>query len=243
MAPLIFARVVLATDDIQWTYWFFALISLPISIWFWFLPSPPIRSKSPNPGGKSSFSGIFLIIIFFFVCIVGLEVGFGNWIYTYSTRLGLASETSAAYLTSAFWGAFTIARLLGIVISSRLRPQTILFADLVGCVLGLLILILWPVSSFALWSGTIVIGFSIASAFATGIALAEQRLRLTGSLTGWILVGSGIAGMVFPWLIGQLFERISPRVTMPILMVITLVAFVLLFALILSKHKAANPPA
>jgi fucose permease len=109
-------------------------------------------------------------------------------------------------------------------------------------VLGLLILILWPVSSFALWSGTIVIGFSIASAFATGIALAEQRLRLTGSLTGWILVGSGIAGMVFPWLIGQLFERISPRVTMPILMVITILAFVLLFVLILSKRKAANPP-
>jgi fucose permease len=45
---------------------------------------------------------VFLFIFFFFVVYVGLEVGFGNWIYTFSTCLHLASETEAAYLTSAF---------------------------------------------------------------------------------------------------------------------------------------------
>jgi hypothetical protein len=43
--------------------------------------------------------------------------------------------------------------------------------------------------------------------------------------------------MVFPWLIGQLFERISPRITMPVLLASNLIAFGLLFALILPHRK------
>jgi fluoride ion exporter CrcB/FEX len=56
-------------------------------------------------------------------------------------------------------------------------------------------------------------------------------------MTGWILVGSGIGGMVSPWLIGQLFESVSPRITMPVLLVNNLIAFGLLIALILPLRK------
>jgi ethanolamine transporter EutH len=39
-------------------------------------------------------------------------------------------------------------------------------------------------------------------------------MRLTGSITGWVLVG-GSSGMMFmPWLIGQLFEPVGPMVIM-----------------------------
>ncbi len=237
LAPLIFARVVLAANDIRWAYWIFSLLALPVASWFWFLPSPPIRKKLPEKATGRSINGRFLLIIFFFMVYVGLEVGYGNWIYTFSTRLHLASETGAAYLTSAFWGAFTVGRLLGIGISSRLRPQTILLADLAGSLVAFSILLLWPASPLALWAGTIVLGLSIASIFATAMAFTEQRLRLTGVLIGWILVGGGIGGMFFPWLIGQLFERLGPRITMPVLLANTLIEFGLLLALILPLRK------
>jgi FHS family Na+ dependent glucose MFS transporter 1 len=237
LAPLIFARVVLAANEIRWAYWIFSLLALPVAAWFWFLPSPPIRKGMPEAASGRSINGLFLLFVFFFVFNVGLELGFGNWIYTFSTRLHLASETGAAYLTSAFWGAFTIGRLLGIGISSRLRPQVILLADLSGSLVAFAILLVWPASSLALWAGTIIMGLSIASVFATGMAFAEQRLSLTGVLTGWILVGSGIGGMVFPWLIGQLFERISPHITMPVLLANNLIAFGLLLALIIPLRK------
>jgi predicted MFS family arabinose efflux permease len=84
-------------------------------------------------------------------------------------------------------------------------------------------------------------GLSVASIFATGMAFAEQRLSLTGSSIGWILVGGGIGGMVTPWLIGQLFERISPHITMPVLLASNLIAFGLLLALILPRRKKENP--
>ncbi|MCX6064143.1 MAG: MFS transporter [Chloroflexi bacterium] len=182
-------------------------------------------------------NGLFLLIVLFFVFTVGLESGFGNWIYTFSSRLHLTSEAGAAYLTSGFWGAFSAGRLLGIGISSRLRPQTILVMDMVGCLIAFAILLLWADSYIALWAGTILMGLSIASVFATGLAFAEQRLKLRGAMIGWILVGGGIGGMVFPWLIGQMFERIGPRITMPILLVSTLISFGLLVALILLDRE------
>ncbi len=237
LAPLLFARVVMASNEIYWAYWIFSLLTVPLAAWFWFLPSPPIRGRVDSTSGRKPINGLFPIFVLFFVFSVGVELGYGNWIYTFSSRLHLATETGAAYLTSGFWGAFTISRMLGIVFSSRFRPQTILVADLTGCLIAFTILLVWPASTAALWAGTILMGLSIASVFATGMAFAEQRLRLTGNMTGWILVGGGFGGMIFPWLIGQLFERISPHITMPVLLASNLVAFGLLLALILPQQN------
>jgi len=242
LAPLIFARVVLAANEIRWAYWFFSLLALPVATWLWLLPSPPIRRRTSEAASGRSINGLFLLIVFFFVFNVGLELGFGNWIYTFSTRIALASTTSAAYLTSAFWGAFTVGRLLGIGISARLRPRTILLSDLAGSLAAFAILLLWPDSPLALWAGTIVMGLSIASAFATGMAFAERHVRLTGVLVGWIFVGSGIGGMVLPWLVGQGFERISPRVTMPLLLADNLIEFALLVAMLLLLRRKKDRP-
>jgi hypothetical protein len=43
--------------------------------------------------------------------------------------------------------------------------------------------------------------------------------------------------MIIPWLLGQLFERISPRITMPVLLVNTLIEFGLLVVMLLSSRK------
>jgi FHS family Na+ dependent glucose MFS transporter 1 len=239
LAPLIFARVVLAANEIRWAYWFFSLLALPVAAWLWLLPSPPIRRRPPEAAGERSVNGLFLLIVLFFVLSVGLEFGYGNWIYTFSTRVNLASETSAAYLTSAFWGAFTIGRLLGIGLSVRLRPQAILLADLAGSLAALAILLLWPASTLALWAGTILVGLSIASVFATAMAFAERLVHLTGVLAGWIFVGTGIGMMLIPWLVGQLFQRLSPRVTMPVLLTDALIEFGLLITLLLMVRRKA----
>jgi FHS family Na+ dependent glucose MFS transporter 1 len=236
-APLIFAQVVLATGEIQWAYWLFCLLALPVAFWLWLLPSPEVRKEAPHLATTKPSTGLIILFMAFFAAYVGMEIGFGNWIYTYATRLNLANETVAAYLTSAFWGSFTLGRLLGIGISARLRPETILGIDFAGCLVGFGIILLWPASSLVLWIGAIVVGLSMASAFATAMALAEKRLGLTGSITGWFLVGGGIGGMFFPWLIGQLFERIGPRVTMPTLTGAALLNICLLFVLLAPKAK------
>lgn len=240
LAPLLFARVVLAANEIRWAYWAFSLLALPVTAWLWLLPSPPIRRRPAVAAGGRSVNALFLLIVIFFVLNVGLEQAYGAWLYTFSTRLNLAGASEAAYLTSAFWGAFTVGRLLGIVISTRLRPQTILLIDVAGNLVAFALLLLWPDSRLVLWAGTILMGLTIASVFATGVAFAERHVHLTGTLMGWIFVGSGIGGMVLPWLVGQLFERISPRATMPTLLVNTLIEFTLLVAMLLLVRRKAT---
>jgi FHS family Na+ dependent glucose MFS transporter 1 len=237
LAPLIFARMVLVTSNIHWAYWLIALLILPISTWMWFLPSPPIRRRITAVSEDGSINGLFLLIVLFFVFTVGLELGFGNWIYTFSSQLNLTDETGAAYLTSAFWGALSVGRLIGIGISSRFHPRFILLADMIGCLFAFTIIFLWPSSLLALWIGTIMMGLSIASVFATGLAFADQHVSLSGVMTGWILVGGGVGGMVIPWLIGQLFERVGPSITMPVLLVNNLIAFGILLALLQPLRK------
>jgi len=127
-------------------------------------------------------------------------------------------------LTSAYWGSFTLGRLLSIPIALRVRPRYILAADLAGCVASVLVILLWPQSMVAIWGGTLGLGLSMASVFPVTITLAERRMTITGRVTSWFFVGASLGGMSLPWLIGQLFEPVGPRATM----------FVILSALVLA---------
>ena len=62
-------------------------------------------------------------------------------------------------------------------------------------------------------------------------------MTITGRVTGWFFVGASAGGMFLPWLIGQLFESIGPRVTMFIILIDLLVAVSVFAALILNSTK------
>ncbi len=163
LAPIVFAQVVGVTGSIRWVYWSFGLLILPIAAWLWKLPSPSIQvESSANRVGRAPplLMGLFVA---FFVFYVGGEVGYGNWIFTYATKLNLANEAAAAYLTSAYWGSLTLGRLLAIGISTRLRPSTILYMSLLGCLVSVGVILLWPTSIAMLWIGTVALGLSTAS--------------------------------------------------------------------------------
>ena len=229
IAPLVLARVLLLTGDITWMYYFFAIVSLPLLIWFWFLPEPhkPVHTDAETSTSFPARIVVLTLVLFFLY--VGLELGFGNWIYTYALTLGLGTTVTAAYLTSAFWGSFTFGRLLAVWISTRMRPITIIVMDLIGCVLSTLIIMLWRDSNLALWVGTVGLGISMASIFPTIILLAGERMHITGTVTGWFLVGSGAGSMLLPWLIGQIFARTGPQAMNTVLLVDIVLTFVILF--------------
>jgi FHS family Na+ dependent glucose MFS transporter 1 len=171
---------------------------------------------------------IALLLLFY----VGAESAFGGWIYTYAVALDLGAATTAAYLTSAFWGALTFGRLVAIPVAARFRPRWILFADLLGCLASMGVILLWRSSPVAVWLGALGLGFSMASFFPTTISLAERRIPITGQVTGWFLVAGSIGAMSIPWLIGQLFEPVGPPVAM-IIILLNLVAALAVFAALL----------
>jgi FHS family Na+ dependent glucose MFS transporter 1 len=258
LGPIIIAQALSLSGDVTWGYWALALLMVPPAIWLLRLPSPSAPAPSPEPlPGESSppwtspstlgpdrdrqrLMSLFALLLFLYV---GAEIGFGGWIFTYAVSAHLASETVAAYLTSAFWGALTLGRLLAIPLSARLRPYAILLGDFSGCLASVGLLLLLPGSAVATWLGALGLGLSMASIFPTAITLAEHHLRITGRVTGWFMVGASLGGMSLPWLIGQLFEALGPRITMVSIMVDLIAALGVLSILLLSLPPSAIVPA
>jgi FHS family Na+ dependent glucose MFS transporter 1 len=212
LSPIIIAALVALSGGITWAYWTLALLALPAALWLLPRPSPtPLASTEDESRGGVRLVLVALIALLFFL-YVGAELGFGNWVYTYALTLGLGTTTSAATLTSAYWGALTLGRLLAIPLATRVRPRWILAGSLAGGLLSVGLILLWPQSAVALWAGAIGMGLLTGPVFATVLVMAERHMTITGQITGWFFIGSSLGGMFLPWLIGQLFEPAGPQV-------------------------------
>jgi fucose permease len=152
---------------------------------------------------------------------------------------------SAGYLTSAFWGALTVGRLLGIPIAARISPQKILFIDLFGCLVSMAIILVFPESYPAVWTGAIGLGLSMASIFPTMLAFVERRMIMSGEITRWFFVGTGAGGMTLPWLSGLLFDGLGPRSTMAAILIDLLLAVLVLWLssrITIPERVSSKPP-
>lgn len=228
LSPIVVAQVVLSTGEIVWAYWFLALAVLPAAAWLTRLPSPsPQKQSHENRTIRASKLLVAATVAFFFL-YVAAEVSYGNWIFTYATKLNLSDATIAALLTSAFWGAFTAGRLIGVPLSTRFQPAIILLIDLLGAMASVVGVMLFSQSIIALWVGTIATGAFMASIFPTMLTLAARKMNITGEVTGWFLVGGGAGAMCTPWLIGQLIEPVGAQITMVVVLTNLMVALVAL---------------
>lgn len=236
LSPIVIAQAMVATGGISWAYWLLALYAAPIAIWLLRLKSPRHEAAHVSGGERQNVPinwRLTALVMLFMAVYVGGEVGVGGWLYTYAVEMGLANTTSAAYLTSVYWGAFMIGRILSIPIATRFRPRVILWTDLIGCMLSIALMIALPQSQWAVWVGAFGFGLFVASIFPTVITWSERRMNMSGSVTSMFLVGSSIGAIVLPWFIGQLFDRYGAWITMPAIfasLVVLSGVFVLLMA-------------
>ncbi len=245
LSPIIITRAVSISGDLTWAYWALAVLMLPGLLWVSRQSSPAAQSDSEDGLEKGDNRLLIILVALFFFLHVGAEISFGGWIFTYAVALDLSSEAAAAYLTSGFWGALTLSRLLTIPIAARVRPRLILLASLVRCLISVSIILLWPHSTVAVWLGALGMGLSVASIFPSSFSLAERNMTITGRVSGWFIVGASLGSISLPWIIGQLFERIGPRVTMvAIASAVTLALGVFAVVLLNLPHplnSGANP--
>jgi len=241
ISPLIIANLINMSESVKVIYWTISLLFLPSIVGMFLLPSPEIQLLSKNTSVNQNNHASFLIIIILILFLyVGAEISYGNWIYTYSLKTSLASSVSAAYLTSVYWGSFTFGRLLGIFLSKEINPRTILFSNLIGSSVSLVLITLFPEDKSFLWIGTIAFGIFMASTFPTLLIIAERQLNISGSLTGLLMTGAGLGGITFPFFLSLLYNSKGPMIipsTLFIVMSITVILFLLLTVLS-SKKKS-----
>jgi FHS family Na+ dependent glucose MFS transporter 1 len=225
ISPLVINWSLNIKNTMAGPYLSLALLILPAAVLLLRLPSPQNQQASDESSDAGRVNYKLVVLIALLLCLyIGAEVSYGSWIYSYVLKIGLGDENLAAYLTSVFWGSLTIGRLIGVPIAARFRPRTILLVDLIGCFVSIAIAILWPTSLTAITLASFAIGLSMASIYPTALTFAERRMKITGQVTGFFLLGGSAGSMIVPLIIGQMFDSIGPRVMM----------FTILFDLILA---------
>jgi FHS family Na+ dependent glucose MFS transporter 1 len=216
LAPTIYAQILNMGGTYQQAYWILAGIAVPIALFMLFLPGNPEHphKQDEKANGREDLAKYMPIIVtgmLFLFFYVSSEVTFGNWIYTYALTLNLGTATQAAYLTSGFWLAFTIGRLISIPVAARFKSHQVLGFVLTACILITALAMAVPHSFTLLWFCTIGLGFFMAPVWPTGYNLAGQSVKLTATISSIILLGDSLGGMILPSLTGQVVERFGAQ--------------------------------
>jgi MFS transporter, FHS family, Na+ dependent glucose transporter 1 len=239
IAPIIVAQVIMLESGIRWTYWLLAPLMWPAIVMLSRLRSPEPPPVEDTITGRVDYRTVALIALFQFFS-VGAEGAFFNWIFTYGIMAGQLSKTMGAYLTSTFWIAFTLSRLVGVAVSTRWTPSRMVLTYLPLAMAGLALILLLPPLGPALWIGTFMVGAGIGPLFASIFALTERVTRVTGQVTGIIFVGGSLGMMCLPWIIGQLIEPVGPQAIILCVLASLSLALATVAVILVRRRRAAG---
>lgn len=240
LTPILIAQWITQQGALNWIYLLLAVIILPTAA-IALIPSPATPVTSRTASAVKIDPTLIILISLVFGCYSGASLAFGGWIFTYATEMGLADQTTAAYLTSVFWGALTVGRLVAIPLAVRFKPQTILRADFFGALLSLLAMLLWPKSLAAVAVTSAGFGFALASIYPTTMSLSGEMMTISGKITGLFSIGNSAGMMLIPWIIGLLFEPYGPSSMTAVLLVDMLLALGVL--ILLGRRTMPQPEA
>jgi FHS family Na+ dependent glucose MFS transporter 1 len=246
LAPFLVAQLLTIPGGYRWAYWALAAIGGLAGLRLLTLKGNPQHVHTTTTTEIKTRINYPLVIsaMLFLFFYVGAEIAFAGWIYTYAFTLNLADATMAAYLTSGFWLTFTIGRLISIPLATRFKPQQMIAAALTGCLSVLIIVLIVPMSSTLVWILAMALGFCMAPIWPSGFTLAGQSLKLTARVSGLILLGDSLGGMILPWLVGQVLDFTGPQALIYLVttsLIFNLVSFIAILRLRRTTQQAAVP--
>lgn len=163
------------------------------------------RIEGRLPVGLARPSRPELLVVIFvaaFVLYVAVENGTGGWMASHLESVGVRSQTAAA-LTSGFFLALMIGRLLITLVPPRVSEAQIVLAGSVGAAVA-----------FALaWIGAaapvayVFAGLAIAPIFPTGIVWLSRLRPGDSRATAWLYPAASIGGVTGPGVIAIVISR------------------------------------
>jgi len=241
ISPLIAARIIAVGAPYGTIFWLLAVVSAAVSLRTLLDRSSPDPSRNNHnqPGSAGSPPAhlpILLLSALFLFFYVGAEITFGGWLYSFALALELTSETTAAYLTSGFYLAFTIGRLFAIPAASRFDVEKVIRAALIACLITLGIGTIFFQYPPVLWAMTLGTGFFMAPIFPAGFSLAGKSMAVNARSSSYILLGDSFGGMILPWAAGLIIEATIPQ-SMLFLVLGSLVLNLAVFSALLQARK------
>jgi FHS family Na+ dependent glucose MFS transporter 1 len=242
-APLIVAAVLSSGRALGSVYWIIAILILPIGLLTVLFSSPSHVLANQQAIARPAIPILVFLTTLIFFAFTGAELGFGGWIYTFTTSQLYGTPTLAAAINAAFWAAITVGRLISIPISIRLKPRIMLWINFCGIVVSLLVIIFFSSNQVLLWLGTLGTGLFMASTFPGLLNDAQSRMHLSGKVTSIFFAGASLGSMILPWIMGQVIAPFGATSVMVVDLCCILISAVTFFILNANQHRIALPPA
>ncbi|MGW4639357.1 MFS transporter [Sphaerisporangium sp. NPDC004334] len=174
-------------------------------------------SQGAEPGGRGLLvsalrSPAVLLASALLAVYVGLELGVGNWGFTYLVEEQAQPSLMAGYTISGYWLGLTLGRFLISPAAARvgLGPAGMLYACLTGVTASAVLTWLAPVPAVAA-AGFVLLGFFLGPIFPTIMAMVPRltAARLVPTVIGVTNGVSLMGGAVFPWLAGTVAQQVG----------------------------------
>ena len=183
-------------------------------------PAPPVSPASRSGsllGAALRQRGVLLGSLLLAV-YVGLEIGVGNWGFSYLVQgRGLAGLT-AGYAVSGYWLGLTVGRFLISPVAARLGASTarMIYACMLGVIAAALLVWLAPGEGAAI-AALALLGFFLGPIFPTSMAIVPELTEadLAPTAIGIMNAGAVIGGSALPWLAGVITQSAGTWTLLP----------------------------
>jgi fucose permease len=194
-------------------------------------PDRPPAPAQPDPvavPGRGLFAsalrepGVLLGAVLLSV-YVGLELGVGNWAFSYLTEGRGHGTTLAGYTVSGYWFGLTLGRFLISPLAVRvgMTASGMMHACMAGVLAAAAIAWLVP-GTVAAVVGLVLLGFFLGPIFPTTMAVVPDvtTARLVPTAIGVINAGSVFGGSALPWLAGAVAQGVGAWTLLPFALVL-----------------------
>ncbi|MFZ0279989.1 MAG: MFS transporter [Candidatus Sulfotelmatobacter sp.] len=187
--------------------------------------------------GVAKYEGVLLLAFILFL-ESGNEACIGGWTSTFVNTIGYSARTATLVLAS-YWAALMVSRMVAArVLQGIGKSQLVLIIALIS-LLGCATLLATR-SLILLFAGTALIGLSYGPIFPTTLAIAGDRYsERAGTVFGLLFSIALMGGMLLPWTVGQVSQRLSLRAGM-IVPSLGAVGIILLSAIVFLRDQTRS---
>ncbi|MBB5967048.1 MFS transporter [Planomonospora venezuelensis] len=212
---------------------------------------------SDGPGGASEkpgkgllaaalrMPGVLLASVFLAV-YVGLEIGVGNWGFSFMVEEYEQPDLAAGYTVSGYWLGLTLGRFLISPVAARLglTATGMAFVCLFGVTASAALTWMAPVAMVAA-AGFALLGFFLGPLFPTAMVVVPRLTapRLVPTAIGVMNGVSVIGGSAFPWLAGAVAQGVGVWTLMPFALTLALLQLVIWRLLVTRMTAEEDAPA
>jgi fucose permease len=174
---------------------------------------------------------------------VGVELGVGNWAFSYLVQGRGLTQSLAGYAVSGYWLGLTAGRFVISPVAARLAVTTsgLMYACLSGIAAAITLTWLAP-SAVTAGATLVLLGFFLGPVFPTTMSVAQRltQPRLASTAIGVMNAGSAVGGAALPWLAGAITQGAGITTLFPFMLAMAALQFAA-WVPIASRIRARQP--